>query len=161
MIAVSAPDATGAYLMDWTQVCTAGGQPVTLDAPGGYSGLSVRFTPAFTNVETVVSTVGRVPDANNRLDATGQGAEQSGTVGGKPYGIAMLVHPGNPRAPGDWFSVDRPKVPFHYLNASFPMKGAHRLQPGETLTLRYRVHIHNGRWDAAALRQASARYAAE
>jgi len=158
-IEVSAPDASGAYHMDWTHVLTAGSQPVTLDAPGGYSGLSVRFAAAFSNVETVVSTVGRVSDANNRLEASGAGADQSGVVDGKPYGIAMLVHPGNPRAPGDWFSVDRPKVPFHYLNAAFPMRGPHVLQPGETLTLRYRVHVHPGRWDAAALRDASARYA--
>jgi len=160
-VALSAPDASGAYHMDWTQVFTAGGRPVTLDAPGGYSGLSVRFAPAFTNVETVVSTVGRVPDANNRLEASGAGADQSGTVDGKPYGIAMLVHPDNPRAPGDWFSVDRPKVPFHYLNAAFPMRGVQALQPGGTLTLRYRVHVHAGRWDAEALRDAAARYAGD
>jgi hypothetical protein len=160
-ITISAPDALGAYRMDWTQIFTAIGRSVTFDAPGGYSGLSVRFASAFTNVETVVSTVGRVPDANSRLAASGAGADQSGMLDGKPYGIAMLVHPGNPCAPGDWFAVDRPKVPFHYLNAAFPMRGIHVLQPGETLTLRYRVHIHNGRWDTEALRDAAVRYAGE
>jgi hypothetical protein len=161
MIAVSAPDASGAYHMDWTQVFTAGGEAVTLDAPGGYSGLSVRFASAFTNVETVVSTVGRIENANNRLDASGTAADQSGLLEGKPYGIALLTHPGNPRAPGDWFSVDRPNVPFHYLNAAFPMRGEHVIPPAGTLTLRYRVCVHPGHWDAEVLRGAAARYVDE
>lgn len=159
-VAVSAPDAAGEYFMDWTLDVTAGARAVTLDAPGGYSGLSVRFAKAFTDVQTVVTPTGKIANANNRLDAAGPAADQSGVVDGKPYGIAMLAHPGNPRAPGDWFAVDRPNVPFHYLNAAFPMRGTQEVAPGETLTLRYRVHIHNGRWDAAALSGAFARYTA-
>lgn len=150
-IVVSAPDADGAYAMDWTQVFAAGERAVTLDAPGGYTGLSVRFAEAFSNVETVVSSVGRVPKPQDRLDVTGAAADQNGVIGGKPYGIAMLVHPDNPRAPGDWFVVDRPQVPFHYLNAAFPMRDPHTLRPNETLTLRYRVCVHPGRWDSRNL----------
>lgn len=151
-IAISAPDASGAYRMDWTLVLTAGDQTVTLHAPGGYTGLSVRFAEAFSNVETVVSSVGRVPHPQNRLDVTGAAADQNGLIAGHPYGIAMILHPDNPRAPGDWFVVDRPQVPFHYLNASFPMRDPHTLRPNETLTIRYRVCVHPGRWDNRTLR---------
>ena len=41
------------------------------------------------------------------------------------------------------------------------MRGEQVLQPGGTLTLRYRVCVHPGRWDAEALCQAAARYAEE
>jgi len=170
-IAVSAPDADGAYQMDWTQVFTAGGQPVTLDRTplasephgqswGGYAGLSVRCAKTFTNLETVASTAGRVPrDAAGRLDVTAAAAEQNGVIDGHPYGIALLAHPANPRSPGDWYPIETPKVPFYYLNAAFLLKSAYVMQPGEALTLRYRVCVHPGRWNAEALRQAAAKYA--
>lgn len=170
-IAVSAPGADGAYHMDWTQVFTAGSQPVTLDRTplakephgqswGGYAGLSVRYSKSFTHLETVASTVGRVPrDAAGRLDVTAAAAEQNGEIEGKPYGIALLAHPSNPRAPGDWYPIETPKVPFYYLNAAFLLKSAYTLQPNEALTLRYRVCVHPGRWDAEALRRAVAQYA--
>ena len=169
-IAVSAPAADGSYTMDWVQRFTAGAR-TTLDRTpipgephgsphGGYAGLSVRFARAITNVETVASTVGRVPrDAAGRLDVTAPAVEQNGVVDGEPYGIAILAHPANPRAPGDWYPIENPAGAFHYLNAAFLLKSAYTLQAGETLTLRYRVCVHPGRWDAASLRQASARYA--
>jgi hypothetical protein len=172
-ITVSAPDEGGAYHMDWTQVFTACSQAVTLDRTplpgepdgkgwGGYAGLSVRFAKALTNVETVASTVGRVPrDKAGRLDVTAAAAEQNGLLEGTPCGLAILAHPSNPRAPGEWYPIENPAVPFHYLNAAFLLKSAYVMQPGETLTLRYRVCVHPGRWDAEALLQAGARFAAD
>lgn len=172
-VAVSAPGADGSYQMDWTQVFTAGSKSVTLDRTplpgepdgkswGGYAGLSVRFAKAFTNVETVASALGRVPrDKAGRLDVTAAAAEQNGVIGGKPYGVAILAHPSNPRAPGEWYPIENPAAPFFYLNAAFLLKSACVLQPGETLTLRYRVCVHAGRWDADALQRAAARYAGD
>ena len=172
-VAVSAPAPDGSYQMDWTQVFTAGTQPVTLDrtplpgepdgkAWGGYAGLSARLAKAFTNVETIASTVGRVPrDKAGRLDVTAAAAEQNGVIDGKPFGVAILAHPANPRAPGEWYPIENPSAPFFYLNAAFLLKSAYVMPPGEKLTLRYRVCLHPGRWDADTLRQAAARYAAE
>ena len=108
----------------------------------------------------IASTVGCVPrDAAGRLDVTAAAAEQNGEIDGKPYGIALLAHPSNPRAPGDWYPIETPKVPFYYLNAAFLLKSAYVMKPGESLTLRYRVCVHPGRWDAEALRQAATKYA--
>jgi len=169
-IAISAPDTEGAYCMDWTLTFAAGDVPVTLDrtplssepggqAWGGYAGLSLRFAQSFSNVETVASTVGRVPrDAFGRLDVTAGAAEQDGLVGGRPYGIAMLSHPSNPRAPGDWYPIEGKS--FNYLNAAFLLKSAYTLKAGETLQLRYRVQIHPERWSAEDLRLATERYVA-
>ncbi|MEI7899660.1 MAG: DUF6807 family protein [bacterium] len=170
-ITVSAPEADGAYHMDWTQLFTAGGQPVTLDrtplarqpngqSSGGYAGLSVRYAQAFTNVESVSAASGRVPcDPGGRCYFTAAAAEQNGVISGKPYGIALLAHPANPRAPGDWYLIENPKQPFYYINAAFLVKSAFVIQPKDTLTLRYRVCVHPGRWDAEALRKAAARFA--
>ena len=171
-VAVSAPDADGAYHMDWEQLFTAGSQPVTLDRTplahepngqswGGYAGLSVRYASAFTNLESIASTSGRLPlDAGGRSYFAAPAAEQNGLIGGKPYGIALLTHPSNPRAPGDWYVIENPGVPFYYLNAAFLVKSAYVIPASGTLTLRHRVCVHPGRWDAEALRQAAARYAA-
>ena len=172
-VSASAPGTDGSYHLDWVQVFTAGSQAVTLDRTplpgepegkswGGYAGLSVRYSQRFTEMQTVASTVGRVPrGVDGRLDVTASAAEQNGVINGKPYGIALLAHPSNPRAPGDWYPIETPGVPFYYLNAAFLLKSAYPLKPGETLTLRYRVHVHPGRWDAEKLRQEVARYAAE
>ena len=171
-VSVSAPGADGAYHMDWVQMFTAGSQAVTLDRTplpgepegkgwGGYAGLSVRYSKSFTEMRTVASTVGRVPRGEDgRLDVTAAAAEQNGVIDGKPYGIALLSHPSNPRAPGDWYPIETPGLPFYYLNAAFLLKSAYTLKPGEKLTLRYRVHVHPGRWDSEKLRQEVERYAA-
>lgn len=171
-VELSAPGPDGAYAMDWTLAFAAGKEAVTLDRTplpgepdgkswGGYAGLSVRFAQAFTDVETVASTVGRVPrDRSSRLDVTAAAAEQNGLIGGRPYGVALLAHPSNPRAPGDWYPIENPSAPFFYLNAAFLLKAAYVLKPGEALTLRYRVCVHPGRWDAEALRRASEAYGA-
>jgi len=170
-ISLSAPDSAGSYTVDWTLVFTAGGQSVALDRTplpgepggqswGGYAGLSIRFARAITNVETVASTVGRVSrNAAGRLDVTAAAAEQNGVVDGRPYGIAILSHPSNPRTPGDWYPIEGKS--FTYLNAAFLLKSAYTLKSGETLTLRYRVQVHPGRWDAEDLRQAAKRYVAD
>jgi len=169
-IRVSAPGTDGEYHMDWTQVFTAGDQSVTLNRTplmgepngspwGGYAGLSVRLAKAFTGVESVASTVGRIPrDAASRLDATAAAAEQNGLVDGKPYGVALLAHPVNPRAPGDWYPIENSDAFFYYLNAAFLLKSAFVMKPGEMLTLRYRVYIHNGRWDKELLRLRAAEW---
>jgi hypothetical protein len=170
-VLISAPAPDGSYAMDWTLVFKSGKEAVTLDrtplpgepggkAWGGYAGLSVRFAKAFTHVETVASTVGRVPrDPGGRLDVAASAAEQNGVVGDRLYGIAILAHPANPRAPGDWYPIENASAPFFYLNAAFLLKAAYVLRPEETLTLRYRVCVHPGRWDAARLREEHARYA--
>lgn len=172
-IIVSAPDADGAYYMDWIQVFTAGSQLVTLDRTplpnepkgaghGGYAGLSIRYAKAFTNLESIASTIGRVPrGAWGRLDFTAAAAEQNGLINGKPYGIALLMHPANPRAPGDWYLIESPGQPFYYLNAAFLLKSAYVIAPNEILKLRYRVCIHPGRWNAENLRHATKLYSAD
>jgi hypothetical protein len=169
-ITISAPAEDGSYYMDWEQVFTAC-VDVKLDRTpipgepngqgwGGYAGLSVRFAKGMTETETIATTVGRVKrNTDNRLDTTAAAMEQSGLFEGKPYGIAILAHPSNPRTPGDWYPLEGGD--FNFFNAAFLLKSAYTLAKGETFTLRYRVHIHPGRWDAEQLEKVMAEYSAK
>jgi len=161
-IKISAPAEDGSYYMDWEMVFTAvvdvkfdrtpiPGEP-NGQGWGGYAGLSMRFADGMKDVETVATGIGRVKrNEHNRLDTTAAAMGQSGIFAdGKPYGVAILAHPSNPRAPGDWYALEGGN--FNFFNAAFLLKGAYTLAKGETLTLRYRVHIHPGRWDAEKLK---------
>jgi hypothetical protein len=160
-IGIIAPAARdGSYFMEWTQVFTACAD-VKLDRTpvpgepdgknwGGYAGLSVRLAKGTKDVETVAAEVGRVErNKDNRLDVTAAGVEQSGLFEDKTFGIAILAHPDNPRKPGDWYLEEGRN--FNFLNAAFLLKSAYDLKKDETLTLRYRVHVHPGRWNAERL----------
>ena len=166
-IDISAPAEDGSYFMDWTMTLTAyvdvkfdrtpiPGEPNGMSW-GGYSGLSMRFADGMKDTQTI-STAGRVQrNKDDRLDTTAAAVEQNGIFAdGKPYGVAILAHPSNPRAPGDWYSLEDGH--FTFFNAAFLLKAPYTLAKGETLTLRYRVHIHSGRWDAEKLNQAQTDY---
>jgi len=170
-VEVSAPAEDGSYFMDWKMVFTAladvkfdrtpiPGEP-NGQSWGGYAGLSMRFADGMKDVETVATTVGRVKrNEHNRLDTTAAAVGQSGIFAdGKPYGVAILAHPSNPRAPGDWYALEGGN--FNFFNAAFLLKEPYTLAKGETLTLRYRVHIHPGRWDAAQLEKCLKEYVKE
>jgi type 1 glutamine amidotransferase len=169
-IVISAPAADGSYTMDWNQRFTADAR-VTLDRTpipgepngvgwGGYAGLSCRFTRAFTDVQSFAAADGRVTvsERGTAYLYGVSGAEQSGLIDGAPYGLAMLPHPAAFRAPGDWYVIEQKG--FTYLNAATLLAGAVTLEPGQTLGLRHRIHIHPGRWGAPELARAAAAYAA-
>jgi hypothetical protein len=68
---------------------------------------------------------------------------------GHAAGIAILDHPKNPRHPADWYLI---RSEMSYANAAILSRRPLPLKAGERLTLRYRVIVHPGRWDAAKLR---------
>lgn len=87
----------------------------------------------------------------------------SGPVQDRVLGIAVFDHPSNPRFPTRWHARDYGLLaanPFceHEMDKT-QTKGAgdYKLPAGESVTLRYRVLIHEGAPDAAAL---DARFAA-
>jgi hypothetical protein len=70
--------------------------------------------------------------------------------------IAICDHPQNPRNPTPWYVIRSAEMSFFTpaLICYSPMN----LQPGERITLRYRVLVHPGRWDAARLRKEYERF---
>jgi hypothetical protein len=87
-----------------------------------------------------------------------------GTIGGEPVGIAIFDNPANFRHPTTWhargyglFSVN----PFGLRAFTNDPKqdGSHTIPAGDTLTLRYRVLIHEGDYKQAGIADAYRRYA--
>jgi hypothetical protein len=167
-ILISAPAPDGSYMLDWIQIFTAE-EDVILDRTpipgekggvvhGGYAGLAVRFSNELKEVKTVLTNSENIRDREKfRIDVRGaNGAEQNGSINGKEYGIAILPHPDMPRS-GDWYIIQQKG--FTYLNPAILLCGLYTLKKGETLTLRHRVHVHNGRWDAETLKNAATVYA--
>jgi len=164
---ISAPDATGVYHIDWTATFTAGKADVKLDRTplpgepggkpyGGYAGLSVRFAAAMTD-RAATSTDGPVTLQGTRYRGKHTAMDYSGVVGGKPAGITILDHPANLNAPSPWYIIIA--KPMSYFSPAVLCYGPHTLKAGESLTLRYRVLVHPGRWNADRLKQEVARFA--
>jgi hypothetical protein len=96
--------------------------------------------------------------ATGEKDIWGKAAawcDESGTINGKPYGVAIFDHPTNPRHPTQWHTREyglHAANPFglHDYDPKNTPKGAGdlKLEPGNTLTFKYRILFHTG--DAAA-----------
>ncbi len=158
-IAISSPDIQGVYHLDWTSAFTAGDQPVVLDRTppreqswGGYAGLSLRFSPAFSQRQaTSTQGIAAFGDGGrHRSDAAAM--DYSGWVDGHAAGVTVLDHPQNPRHPTSWYLINRGEM--GYLNASILAPQPLQLQANQRMVLRYRVIVHPEAWDAARLQQA-------
>jgi len=159
-IDVSAPDAEGLYSMDWTCVFNAV-REVLLDrtplpgepggqAWGGYAGLSLRLAENLAEREAMTSDGAVTEWSDDRYRGRHAALDYSGLIDGRPAGVAILDHPGNPRSPTPWYVIRSSEMSFFTpaLLCYEPMT----LRPGERLTLRYRVTVHPGRWGAARLK---------
>ncbi len=51
-----------------------------------------------------------------------------------------------------WFIVARPDLPFWYLNPAIVQPKPIDLKKGESLTHRYRILVHDGSLDPAAIK---------
>jgi hypothetical protein len=88
-----------------------------------------------------------------------------GPVDGKTYGIAIFSHPSNLRSPARWHARDYGLFaanPFceHEMDKSTPEHaGDYTIPAGKSLTLKYRVWIHEGAADATKLGEQFKAYA--
>jgi len=92
--------------------------------------------------------------------------DYSGTVEGKKLGIAIFDYPSNPKHPTYWhargyglFAVN-PFGEHDYYNDK-KRDGSITIKPGESLTFRYRVLIHDGDASEAKVAQAYDQYAGQ
>ncbi len=164
---VSAPDATGEYHFDWTCRFTAGRQDVVLDRTplpnepggkiyGGYAGLSVRFAKALTQCQATTTAGPAVFNKQKRHRSKASAMDYHGIIAGQPFGIAICDHPENLNHPTPWYAIASGTM--SYFSPAVICYGPYTLGAGKTFTLRYRVHVHRGRWDAEQLRQAYTRF---
>ena len=156
---VSPPASDGSYSFDWVCHFTAGDEKIELnrtplpDEPdgklyGGYAGLSVRFAKELTEREAY-TTDGPVNFIDSRYRGKSPGMDYNGLIDGQSCGIAILDHPQNLNSPSPWYAI-RSNV-MSYFSPAVICYGPHTLEAGESFTLRYRVIVHNGRWNAPRL----------
>jgi len=169
VVEVSPPAPDGTYHLDWTSTFTAGPKPVVFDRTpipgqpggkpwGGYAGLSVRLAKDLRE-RRAVSSDGPVRLQGDKYRGRHTAMDYAGTLGPGPVGIAILDHPKNLRAPTPWYVIVSRTM--SYFSPAVLCYGPYTLGAGESMTLRYRVLVHTGRWDAERLRQEYARFAQE
>lgn len=150
-ITIRTPEDRTGPVVDW-QITTTALADLTLDRTpvpgepggkswGGYCGLSWRGAKGLKDL-SVIDSEGRKGADIHRRHAKWVNA--TGTLDGKPAGIAILSHRNNPGQPVSWYVLDRAKLPFWYLNPSLVQPEPVPLKQGATLTHRYRIVIHDG-----------------
>lgn len=165
-IRVSAPGPDGEYQFEWQSTFTARDRVVLSRTPisgepegktwGGYAGLSWRFSRDLTDWRVVYA------NGDTALEPTGKRAvalEVNANGGGVEAGVAFLDHPRNLNSPSPWHLVAQTRNSFLFAQPAVLYYGEHKLEPGQRFTLRYRVIVHPGRWDAERLNRAVKEYA--
>ena len=159
-IEISAPTPEGVYAIDWTGEFTAI-RAVVLDRTplpgepggqsyGGYAGLSLRMALKFDD-RTLMTGEGPITELkDDRYRGKNTALDYSGLLDGRLAGVAICDYPQNPRPPTPWYAIR--SADFSFFTPALLCYGPLELKPGETMTLRYRVLVHSGRWDAARLR---------
>lgn len=89
--------------------------------------------------------------------------DYSGTLQGKPVGIAIFDHPTNPKHPTHWHSRDYGLFAAnifgeHDFYRDKERSGAVTLEPGKSMRFRYRVVVHPGLTDQTKIENLYGRY---
>jgi hypothetical protein len=145
--------------IDLTVALTAGKEAVTFGDTKEAGIASVRVHPQMGTDKGPKAKLTNSKGASSEKAIWGKPAEwcdASGTIDGKPYGVAIFDHPENPRHPTTWHTRE---YGLHAANVfglhdfdptKKTPKGAGdlKLEAGKTVTFRYRILFHQG--DAAS-----------
>lgn len=176
LIAIGAPDAKGAYRLDWRGTFSAGDRDLRLEggsAGGGYAGLSVRVSQASSDW-VLIDSEGRrdVPTDSAPGQAAGLAANTHGQrarwadfalvdeATQQPGGIAILDHPTNPRHPALWHNIMAAKGRFGYFSPALLWSEPYTLAAGQQFALRYRIIVHPGGLEPEAIEREWREFAA-
>lgn len=94
---------------------------------------------------------------DNRYRGRHAALDYSGLLDGEPAGVAVIDHARNPGSPTPWYVIRSAEMSF--FTPAVIGDGPMTLRAGESVTLRYRVFVHAGRWDAPRLRREHERLA--
>jgi len=164
VIVLSAPDAAKSYRIDWESTFTATDKEVKLDRTplpgqpdgkghGGYAGLSLRMAAAtrgwtFTNSEGATGQEAIHGKPARWMDFSGK------TAGGVEGGMTVFDHPANPRHPTPWYVA----AGMPYFSPALIFNEPFTLPAGGALTLRYRMLVHTGAFEKAAVEKEWAQF---
>ena len=150
------PYADGARAVDLTVKLSAARDDVTLGDTKEAGLAAVRVSSQISAKPVLLNSNG----AEGEKQVWGKPADwcdESGNIDGKPYGIAIFDHPGNPRHPTLWHSREYGLVApnafgLHEFDKKLPKgTGNLKIRQGESVTFRYRVIIHEGDAPSAKL----------
>lgn len=150
------PFVMDAYTLDFEftlrAVCNLTLERTPFTTWGGYGGLAFRGTRNWEETRLIFA------DGSTSERPTGQRApwcDLAGKLDGGPNrtgGLAIFDHPDNPRYPTPWYGNNQPG--YYFVNAAFLFEKPMQLPEGDTLTLRYRVLVHDGVWEQGQLQDA-------
>jgi hypothetical protein len=116
---------------------------------GGYGGLALRGSGELVDTRLLLADRS---EHDRVLGVPSTWCDITGTVDGAEVGVALLDHPGNRRHPVPFYGSTRSDTYgegwSNFLNAAFLWDEPLELGAGETLRVRHRVVVHDGRWDA-------------
>jgi hypothetical protein len=163
-IEISAPDAQGAYTIDWRSRFVAGAEGAELgrtpmpgepggQVNGGYAGLGARLASA-PLVMSVVTVDGAVDEfvrdrARPNSPAVGATFSDAGRIVGA---IAVLSDPNNVGERAPWYLIN--SADMRFVDPAILAPAVRTLKPGEEWVLRYRVAISRTAWTAERLKAA-------
>jgi hypothetical protein len=112
---------------------------------GGYGGLAFRGSGGWTDTSILLAG-GSGPTER----VIGRPATWC-LLSSEEAGVLLLDHPANPRHPTPWYGSTRNPIYgedrwSNFVNAAFLFDGPIALGPGETLEIRHRVLLHDGRF---------------
>jgi len=158
-------DVSGGWALDW-DVRFIPAVDVELDRTpfttwGGYGGLTMRGRPDWHDTEL------RLPDGAGRDRLLGQpgawcaldGPIATENGGDAEVGLVVMDHPDNPDHPVPWYASTRADTYgnegwSNFCNAAFLWDGPRSVAADTELRLRYRVIVHDGRWELDQLADA-------
>ncbi|MEO8351103.1 MAG: PmoA family protein [Chthoniobacteraceae bacterium] len=156
-------------LFDFNVTLTAGAKDVVLgDTKEGTAALRIAESMRLKQPKGKVSQ-GHILNSEGRKDSEVWGKRakwvaMDGPIDGKTYDIAFMEHPSNPRSPTRWHARDYGLFaanPFceHEMDPNLPAgSGDFTLKSGQSITLKYRIWIHEGAADQAAIEKAYSNY---
>ena len=155
--------ADGARGVDLTVVLTPADGDVELGDSKEAGLCAVRAVPAIAKKPTLTNAAGA--SEKTIWGKPAKWCDVSGAIDGRPYGVAMLDHPTNPRHPATWHVRGYGLLAANIFGLSeFDKKlpkdaGKMVIRKGESASFRYRVIIHAGDARAAKLDEKWAEFA--
>jgi hypothetical protein len=159
--------ADGTRGMDVTSAFTPTAGSVTFGDTKEAGIAAVRVAKEISDKPTLTNAAG----GKGEKDVWGKPAEWcdlSGRIGGKPFGVAILDHPKNPRHPATWHAREYGLLASNIFGLSYFDPGKHAkgsgdftIKSGDTVTFRHRILFHPGDATAANLDQRYKEFANE
>ena len=160
-----ADDNDDAYAIDWDVTLRVPADAILDRSPptlgwGGYSGLAFRGRDDWRDTRLLLddgSEHDQVAPHRSRW------CDLSGTVDDGQAGVCILDHPANPSHPVPFYATTKARPGYgegwsNTIYPSFLWDGPRPLAAQDELRFRYRVVVHDGRWDTARAEAAWQRF---